>query len=98
MSLWFSNTMCRPTTATSSVVKARAMRPACGSEWRSEPGHSIWKATSTTTLPFSFLSDIGSGALNHCAVTSSGGVSGLNWVSAMGRPFWGRGAIGLLAA
>jgi hypothetical protein len=35
-------------------------------------------------LPFSFFKDSGSGALNHCAVMSSGGVSGLNWVEAMG--------------
>ena len=74
------------------------MRPACGSEWRSEPGHSIWKATRTTTLPFSFFRDSGSGALNHCAVTSSGGVSGLNWVAAMGRPFGQSAALGLRAA
>ena len=74
------------------------MRPACGSEWRKEPGHSIWKATRTTTLPFSFSSDSGSGALNHCAVTSSGGVSGLNWVSAMGDLSGAGVRAGLLAA
>src|SRR5688572_22486117 len=83
MSAWFSKTMCRPTTATSSLLKARAMRCACGSEWRSEPGQSIWKATTTTTLPLSFFRLSGS-ELNHCEATSSGGCSGLNWVAAMG--------------
>ena len=98
MSSWFSNTMCRPTTATSSLLKARAMRCACGSEWRSEPGHSIWKATSDDDLALELLQAERLGALNHCAATSSGGFSGLNWVSAMGDLSGAGVRVGLQAA
>src|SRR5690554_5420699 len=62
---WCSNTVCSPTTATSSSGNVVRTRCTCGSPCDTQPGHSIWNASSTTTRPRSDSSVMGADALNH---------------------------------
>ena len=74
MASWCSKTVCRPSTVTASP-KACWMRWAWGSPWETQPGHSIWNASITTTSPRR-SARVGLPAVLNQRATASSGAAG----------------------
>ncbi len=77
ITVWCSNTVCRPTTASCPGGNSWCRRCACGSPCDTQPGQSSWKACSTTTRPRSDASVMGAGVLSQCATCRAGAGSGV---------------------